>query len=192
MDFYFLLFVLHFSLLIPYPDRVFAYFPNAFEFQKGCGIIHVGYSVEHGGHALAAVYATAYYEAHLIQESGGQEGGVDMVSANYGETVNREFRLQYSDQPVEIYAALAAGYPRYALRRNTDVELCGTVLRGYYKQVFISRVVELEQLAVGVDAYFKRSVAPSLVPRFAAYRRRVSSLELSRQRRVHLHGDASF
>ena len=36
----------------------------------------------------AAVYAAAYYEAHLIQESGGQEGGVDMASANYGETVN--------------------------------------------------------------------------------------------------------
>lgn len=48
MDFYFLLFVLHISLLIPYPDGVFAYFINAFEFQKGCGIIHVGYSVEHG------------------------------------------------------------------------------------------------------------------------------------------------
>lgn len=173
-----LLFAVILSHLVPHPYRVFSHAAHVGQLQDGSRIVAVLYPVEHGGHALAPVDVRAHHEAYLVQQSGGEECGVDVSAADYGEAVYSELAMQYLHCAPQVYAVSAAGYPRYALRRQVVVVLSWASLVGYYQQVVFCFLVAPQQCAVCVYAYFILPLVARIVPCFAAYGRWLSALNV--------------
>ncbi len=136
------------------------------------------YPVEHGGLSGAPVYAAAYDEAYLVEQTGLHESGVDAAASYDGKAFHAELRMQQLHGPWQVDAVSAAGYPRYTLRRKAIVIFAGARLASYHNEVFLGHVVAPEQCAVGVNGHFMFTAYARLVPCLAAYRRRVGSLNV--------------